>query len=85
MMRTRLGLREFPVTYDARINRLALVRNCIVHNHAQANVELAKVSNGVYKPGSHLVITGNVVSRSITIFYCCAELIDQSANAVLDR
>jgi hypothetical protein len=79
-LRNRFGLKHLDDRHDQRLIQLALLRNCIVHNHGQGDERLAKASRNFYRAGSRLTITRNMVSRSITTFSSFAMSVDAAAE-----
>jgi len=79
-IRKRFGFGQLADDLDSRIVQLNEIRNCIVHNHAQANRELASLSQGFYRAGCRIHIDRNVVSRAITNYSRFAQSVDQIAE-----
>ena len=79
-MRRRFGFSELDDSLDSRIVQLNKIRNCIVHNHTQADPELARISRGFYRAGFRIDVDRNIVSRAITTYSRFALSVDQIAE-----
>ena len=63
-MRERLGFRDLTSNYDEAVCELALVRNCLLHNHGKADRKLSEYSSA-YQSGDTIRCDMKAVDSAI--------------------
>ena len=76
-MRKRIGFRDLTCDYDKAVCELAIVRNCLLHNHGKADRKLSEYSSA-YQSGDTIRCDMKMVDSAINTLRRLAYEIDRT-------
>ena len=80
-LRERLGLRQFTSNHDSAIQRLAWIRNCLVHNNAAASAKLVDADPS-FVLGQPIKIDWDHLAAAVETLKECALAVDKAYEAL---